>query len=119
MPKDLPRIVKGNYRSILSIQGLVIFAISCWAISTGASLFQSSSAQDILHVVFKVIAGIFGLISLFALPYILLTYLTPKCDSCHVRTKQHGKLKQENQEWNVTICPLCNERFMFKMFDGD
>jgi hypothetical protein len=119
MPEDLPRIVEGRYRLILSIQVFVLFAILCWAINIGASLFQSNSDQDILHVVFKAIVGIFGLIGLFSLPYFIMLYLTPKCDSCHVRTKQHGKLNQENEEWNVTICPLCRERFMFKMFPED
>ena len=97
---------------------LGLFFIPFGAMLIGAYRSQLSPDEDMIQVVLKGVAFVGGLAWLLALPYFMVIF-TPKCESCKVRTKRHGKLNHDNDEWKVTICPLCRERFMHRMFGGD
>jgi hypothetical protein len=111
MPQDLPRIIKG-FRTEVFLKVIGLFFIPFGAMIIGAFRSQEPSDENMIQVLLK------GLLWLFALPYFLMIF-TPKCDSCKVRTRQHGKLSHNDEEWKVTICPHCRERFMHRVFGSD
>jgi hypothetical protein len=117
MPQDLPRIVKG-FRTEVCLKLLGLFFIPFVAMGMGAYRSQMPPNEDAVQILLKGVIIVGGLIWLLALPYFLLIF-TPKCESCKVRTKPHGKLNHDNDEWKITICPQCRERFMHRMFGGD
>lgn len=117
MPQDLPRIIKG-FRTGVFLKLIGLFCIPCGAMIIGAWRSQTPPDEDMIQVVLKGIAFVGGVVWFLALPYYVMIF-TPMCDSCKVRTRRHGKLNHDNDEWKVTICPLCRERFMYRVFSGD
>ena len=114
MDKDLPRIVKG-FRAEVFFKTLGLFLIPFGAMGIGAYRSQTPPNEDMIQVILKGVALVGGLIWLCALPYFFILF-TPKCDSCKVRTRRYRDLHYDNDEWKVTICPRCRERFMHRMF---
>ena len=117
MPQDFPRIIKG-FRTGVFLKLIGLFCIPCGAMIIGAWRSQRPPDEDMFQVLLKGVAFVGGVVWFLALPYYLMIF-TPMCDSCKVRTRRHGKLNHDNDEWKVTICPLCRERFMYRVFSGD
>jgi hypothetical protein len=84
----------------------------------GAYRSQDPPDEDTIQVFLKGVAVVGGLVWLLSLPCLLM-FLTPKCDSCGVRTRRTGKLIHDDDEWKVSICPRCRERFMHRVFGSD
>ena len=117
MPQGLPKIIKG-FRTEVCLKVIGLFFIPFGAMIIGAYRSQTPPDEDTIQVLLKGVALVGGLLWLLALPYLLMIF-TPKCDSCKVRTRRHGKLIYDDEEWKVTICPRCRERFMHRMFGSD
>ena len=117
MPQDLPRIIKG-FRTEVFFKVVGLFFIPFGAMLIGANRSQVPPGEDMIQILLKGVALVGGLVWLLALPYFFVIF-TPKCDSCKVRTRRHGKLSHDGDEWKVTICPRCRERFMHRMFGSD
>jgi hypothetical protein len=117
MDHDSPRIVKG-FRTGVFLKLIGLFFIPFGAMLIGACRHQVPPDEDMIQVLLKGVSLVGGLVWLLALPYYAMI-LTPKCDSCKVRTMRHGKMSHEGDEWKVTICPRCRERFMHRMFGSD
>ena len=117
MSQDLPRIVK-DFRTEVCLKVIGLFSIPFGAMIIGACRSQMPPDEDMIQVLLKGVTLVGGLVWLLSLPYFLMIF-TPKCDSCKVRTRRHRKLSQGEDEWTVTICPLCRERFMHRIFGSD
>jgi len=117
MDKDLPRTVKG-FRAEVFFKILGLFMIPFGAMGIGAYRSQTTPNEDMIQVVLAGVALVGGLVCLIAVSYLVMLY-TPKCDSCKVRTRRFGTLSYDNNEWTVTICPRCRERFMHRSFGSD
>jgi len=117
MPQNLPGTIKG-FRTEVFLKVIGLFFIPFGAMIIAACRSQVPPDEDMIQVLLKGVALVGGLVWLLALPYFLMIF-TPKCDSCKVRTRRHGKMSHENDEWKVTICPRCSERFMHRMFGSD
>lgn len=115
MPRDLPKIIKG-FRAEVCLKVIGGFLIPFGAMLVGAFRSKAAADEDGIQVLLEGVAIIGGVLWLLGLPYLLMVF-TPRCDSCKVRTKRHGKLSHDGDEWKVTICPRCRERFMHRMFD--
>lgn len=117
MSQDLPRIAKG-FRTQVFLRVLGLFLIPFGAMLIGAYHSQVPPNVDLFQLLLKWVALVGGLIWLLALPYHFMVF-TPKCDSCKIRTKRQAKLNKDGDEWIVTICPKCRERFRHRVFEGD
>jgi hypothetical protein len=117
MPHDIPKIVKG-FRTEVCLIVIRLFFIPFGAMLIGAYRSQAPPNEDAIQALLEGLVLFGGVVWLLALPYLLLIY-TPKCDSCKVRTKRQGKLTHNDDEWKVTICPSCRERFMHRTFGSD
>jgi hypothetical protein len=117
MDKDLPRIVK-SFRTEVFLKILGLFLIPFGAMAIVAYRSQTPPTEDTIQVALKGVALVGGLMWFFALPYFFIIF-TPKCDSCKVRTKRYRDFHHDDDEWKVTICPRCRERFMHRAFGGD
>jgi hypothetical protein len=115
MDQDLPRIAK-NFRAEVFFKVLGLFTIPFGAMSIGAYRSQTTPNEDLIQVALAVVVLVGGLVCLITVAYLVM-FFTPKCDSCKVRTRRFGTLSYDNDEWNVTICPCCRERFMHRSFD--
>jgi hypothetical protein len=117
MTQDLPRIIKG-FRTEVFLKVIGLFLIPFGAMIIGACRSQVPPGEDMIQGILKGVVLVGGLVWLLSLPYFFMIF-TPKCDSCKVRTRRHGKMRHDNDEWKVTICPNCRERFMHRMFGSD
>jgi hypothetical protein len=117
MPQDLPRIIKG-FRTEVFFKVIGLFFVPFSAMIIGAYRSQEPPYEDMIQVPLKGVALVGGLAWLLALPYFFMIF-TPECDSCKVRTRRHGKMNYDGDEWKVTICPRCRERFMHRMLGSD
>ena len=117
MPHDLLQIIKG-FRTEVCLKVIGLFFIPFGAMLIGAYRSQAPPDEDTIQVLLKGVALVGGLVWLLALPYLLMIF-TPKCDSCNVRTRRHGNLSHDDDEWKVTLCPRCRERFMHRLFGCD
>ena len=117
MPQDNPRIAKG-FRAEVFLKVLGLFLFPFGAMIIGAYRSQGPPNEDLIQLILKGIVLVGGLVWLMALPYFFMV-VTPKCELCKVRTRRKGKMKHDNDEWKLTICPLCHERYMHRMFGAD
>ena len=117
MPTDLPRIAKG-FRAEVFLKVLGLFLIPFSAMIIGAYRPQVPPNEDLIQVVIKGIVIVGGLVWILALPYFFVVF-TPKCEVCKVRMKRHGKMNHDKDEWRVTICPVCHDRYMHRMLGSD
>jgi len=117
MHQDLPRIIKG-FRTEVFFKVIGLFFIPFGAMLIGGYRSQVPPDEDVIQVLLKGVTLGGGLLWLLALPYFFMIF-TPKCDSCKARTRRLGKVNYDGDEWKVTICPRCGERFMHRMFGSD
>jgi hypothetical protein len=117
MSQVAPRIAK-SFRTEVFIKLITLFFISFGAMVIGANRHQSPPNEDLIQILLKGVVLVGGFLWLLSLPYFLMIF-TPKCEYCKVRTKRHGKMNHDKDEWKVTICPLCSNRYLHRMFGSD
>lgn len=116
MDQSSTKIAKG-FQTEIALKAAGLFLIPFTAGIIAANREPSSPDADPLQTLLSWIFIAGGAVWLLSLPYFFIV-LTPKCDHCKVRTKNHGRMPHEGNEWICTTCPSCRERFRYRSFSG-
>ncbi|MGB6221626.1 hypothetical protein [Haloferula sp.] len=116
MDQSSARIAK-RFHTEVALKATSLFFIPFTAGIIATNREPSSSEAVALQVLLTWIFIAGGAAWLICLPCFFIV-LTPKCDRCKVRTKSHGRIVHEGDEWNCTTCPSCRERFKYRSFGG-